>query len=74
MLACEPVGQWDLMAMRGRMLIAGVAVFAVVLTLLIAYSAEALSVLSNINPSGALAATFAAVVGFVWFLKTTKRA
>ena len=47
-------------------------VFAAVLTVALAFSAEAVSALSSINLTGALAAVFAAVVGFVWFKKNVK--
>jgi hypothetical protein len=61
------------MMTKGRILITGVAVFAVILTLIITYTTEAVSVLSGINLAGALAATFVAVVGLCWLLKTAKR-
>jgi len=38
-------------------------------TVMLAFSAEALSALASINPIGILAAAFAAVVGFAWFIK-----
>jgi hypothetical protein len=61
------------MMTKGRILITGIAVFAVILTLIIAYTTEVASVLSSINPAGALAATFVAVVGLCWLRKTAKR-
>ena len=48
--------------------------FAAVLTVALAFSAEAISAFSSINPTGALAAVFAVVVGFAWFLRKAKRA
>lgn len=39
------------------------------LAVVLVFSAEAVSTLANINPVGALAAAFAAVVGFAWLVK-----
>ena len=47
-------------------------VFLAVLSVVLAVSAEAISAFSSINLTGALAAVFAAVVGFVWFKKNVK--
>jgi hypothetical protein len=44
-----------------------------ILILIAAYSAEAVSALTSINPVGAVMAAFAAVVGFTWLLKTAKK-
>ena len=44
-------------------------VFATIVTVMLAFSAEAISVVASINPMGILAAMFAAVVGFAWFIK-----
>ena len=40
-----------------------------ILTMILVFSTEAFSALASINPAGILAATFAAVVGFAWFIK-----
>jgi hypothetical protein len=44
-------------------------IVAAILTVMLAFSAEAVSALASINLVGVLAAAFAAVVGFAWFIK-----
>ena len=44
-------------------------IVATIVTLMLAFSAETISVLASINPIGILAGIFAAVVGFAWFIK-----
>ena len=56
--------------MSKRIFITTIAVvLGLILTLAAAYSSGAVSVLPSINPVGALAAAFAAVVGFAWLLR-----
>jgi hypothetical protein len=55
--------------MRKRIITTLAVVLGLILTLAAAYSAGAFSSLPSINPVGVLAAAFAAVVGFAWFLK-----
>ena len=54
---------------RKSSVVGGFIVFA--LAVVLAFSAEAVSVFSSINLTGALAAFFVAVVGFAWFVKKT---
>ena len=44
-------------------------VIAAIVTLMLVFSAEAISIVASINPIGILAGMFAAVVGFAWFIK-----
>ena len=56
--------------MSKRIFITTLAVIlGLILTLAAAYSSGAVSVLAGINPVGALAAAFAAVVGFALLLR-----
>ena len=50
------------------MLTSALAILGLVLTVAV-YSSGAVSPLASVNLVGALAAAFAAVVGFVWFLR-----
>ena len=55
--------------MRNKiMLMSALAILGLVLTVAV-YSSGAVSPLASVNLVGALAAVFAAVVGFAWFLK-----
>jgi len=44
-------------------------VVATIVTMMLAFSAEAISAIASINPIGTLAAMFAAIVGFAWLVK-----
>ncbi len=44
----------------------------IILALLFVNSAEAISILTGINPVGALAAACTAAVGLLWLVKTSK--
>ena len=56
--------------MHNKTFVMGATVIvAAILTAMLAFSAEAISVIASINPIGILAAIFAAIVGFVWFIK-----
>ena len=58
------------MGMRYRtFVISATVIIAAVLTMMVVFSAEAISALTSVNLAGILAATFAAVVGFAWFIK-----
>ena len=58
--------------LRKSSVVGAFIVFGLVLAVVLAFSAEALSVFSNINLIGALAAVFVAVVGFAWFKKNVR--
>ena len=58
--------------LRKSSVVGAFIVFALALAVVLAFSAEAVSVFSSINLTGALAAVFAAVVGFAWFKKNGK--
>ena len=59
--------------MTNKTLIMSIVILAGILILIAAYSAEAVSALTSINPVGAVMAAFAVVVGFTWLLKTAKK-
>jgi len=58
--------------LRKSSVVGGFIIFALALAVVLAFSADAVSALFSINPTGVLAAVFAAVVGFVWFKKNGK--
>ena len=66
----EKVNTWRLIGLQKRIFVSSaIIVAAIVLTVVLAYSAEAVATFASINPIGVVAAMCAAVVGFVWFLK-----
>ena len=54
---------------KRAVVVSATVVVAAVVTLMLAFSAQAVSVAASINPIGVVAAAFAGVVGVVWFVK-----
>jgi len=59
--------------MENKILATGVAIFLLVLlATVVVNSTVAISILTSINPIGALAAACAAAIGLMWFVKTSR--